>query len=62
MVCLQGQLKELHRELEEGRAAHKEILASTREAERRCKNLEAEILQMQEVSSVTSGFSSSGLH
>uniref|UniRef100_H2L596 Myosin motor domain-containing protein n=1 Tax=Oryzias latipes TaxID=8090 RepID=H2L596_ORYLA len=56
LVCLQGQLKELHRELEEGRAAHKEILASAREAERRCKNLEAEILQMQEVSSVTSGF------
>ncbi len=45
----QGQLKELQRELEDSRAAQKEVLASARESERRSKAMEADILQLHEV-------------
>lgn len=45
----QGQAKELQRELEDSRAAQKEVLASAREAERRSKAMEADIIQLQEV-------------
>lgn len=45
----QGQVKELQRELEDSRAAQKEVLASAREAERRSKAMEADIIQLQEV-------------
>lgn len=42
-------MKELQRELEDSRAAQKEVLASAREAERRSKAMEADIFQLQEV-------------
>lgn len=42
-------MKELQRELEDSRAAQKEVVASAREAERRSKAMEADILQLQEV-------------
>lgn len=42
-------MKELQRELEDSRAAHKEVLASAREAERRSKAMEADIIQLHEV-------------
>lgn len=45
----QGQAKELQRQLEDSRAAQKEVLASAREAERRSKAMEADIIQLQEV-------------
>lgn len=49
-VSPQGQVKDLQRELEDSRAAQKEVLASAREAERRSKALEADVIQLQEVS------------
>lgn len=42
-------MKELQRELEESRAAQKEVLASARESERRSKAMEADMLQLHEV-------------
>lgn len=45
----QGQVKDLQRELEDSRAAQKEVLASAREAERRSKAMEAEMIQLHEV-------------
>lgn len=42
-------MKELQRELEDSRAAQKEVLASARESERRSKAMEADIIQLQEV-------------
>lgn len=49
MFPSQGQVKDLQRELEDSRAAQKEVLASAREAERRSKAMEADIMQLQEV-------------
>lgn len=49
ILSSQGQVKELQRELEDSRAAQKEVLASAREAERRSKVMEADIIQLQEV-------------
>lgn len=42
-------MKELQRELEDSRAAQKEVLASARESERRSKAMEADISQLHEV-------------
>ena len=49
MPSSQGQVKELQKELEDSRAAQKEVLTSARESERRSKTVEAEILQLHEV-------------
>ncbi|MEQ2158573.1 hypothetical protein GOODEAATRI_013617 [Goodea atripinnis] len=43
-------MKDLQRELEDSRAAQKEVLSSARESERRSKTMEAEILQLHETS------------
>lgn len=43
-------MKELQRELEDSRAAQKEVLASARESERRSKAMEADIVQLHEAS------------
>lgn len=45
----QAQMKELWREVEEARAAREEIFIQSRENEKKLKNLEAELLQLQEV-------------
>lgn len=42
-------MKDLQRELDDSRAAQKEVLSSARESERRSKMMEAEILQLHEV-------------
>lgn len=42
-------MKELQRELEDSRAAQKEVLSSARESERRAKAMEADMVQLQEV-------------
>lgn len=42
-------MKELWREVEEARAAREEIFIQSRESEKKLKNLEAELLQLQEV-------------
>lgn len=42
-------MKELWREVEEARAAREEIFIQSRENEKKLKNLEAELLQLQEV-------------
>lgn len=47
----QGQMKDVSRDLEDSRAAQKEVLASARESERRVKVLEADIAQLHEVRS-----------
>lgn len=49
MFSSQAQVKELQRELEDSRAAQKEVLASAREAERRSRATEADVVQLQEV-------------
>lgn len=43
-------MKDLQRELEDSRAAQKEVLSSARESERRSKAMESDIMQLQEVS------------
>lgn len=47
---LQAQMKDYQRELEEARASRDEIFAQSKESEKKLKSLEAEILQLQEVS------------
>lgn len=47
-------MKDLQRELEDSRAAQKEVLASARESERRSKAMEADIVQLHEVRPVVS--------
>lgn len=42
-------MKEVQRELEDSRAAQKEVLASARESERKAKAMEADIIQLHEV-------------
>lgn len=49
LLASQGQVKDLQREVDDSRAAQKEVLSSAREAERRSKMMEAEILQLHEV-------------
>lgn len=51
LLSLQGQVKELQRELEDSRTAHKEVMASARESERKSKAMEADIIQLHEVAS-----------
>lgn len=43
-------MKELWREVEEARTSREEIFIQARESEKKMKNLEAELLQLQEVS------------
>lgn len=42
-------MKDLQRDLEDSRAAQKEVLGSARESERRSKAMEADIVQLHEV-------------
>lgn len=48
----QGQVKDLQRELEDSRAAQKEVQAAARESERKSKAMEADIVQLHEVTFV----------
>lgn len=45
----QAQMKDYQRELEDARASRDDIFAQSKENEKKLKNLEAEILQLQEV-------------
>lgn len=47
-------MKELIRELEDTRMSREEILAQSKEAEKKLKGMEADMLQMQEVGMLTS--------
>lgn len=47
-------MKELFRELEDTRMSREEILAQSKETEKKLKGMEADMLQMQEVSMLTS--------
>uniref|UniRef100_A0A667ZW07 Myosin-9 n=1 Tax=Myripristis murdjan TaxID=586833 RepID=A0A667ZW07_9TELE len=53
---LQAQMKEVVRELEDTRLSREEILAQAKETEKKLKSMEAEMIQMQEVSLHTSLF------
>lgn len=58
----QAQMKELIRELEDTRMSREEILAQSKETEKKLKGMEADMLQMQEVSELYSlSFSPFGL-
>lgn len=46
---LQAQMKDFQRELDDTRAAREEVLATAKESEKKAKNLEAELMQLQEV-------------
>lgn len=51
-VCVwmfQAQMKDFQRELDDTRAAREEVLATAKESEKKAKNLEAELIQLQEV-------------
>lgn len=48
-VIPQGQVKDVQRELEDSRAAQKEVLVSARESERKAKAMEADVVQLHEV-------------
>lgn len=50
---LQGQMKDFQRELEDARAAREEVLHTAKESEKKAKSLEAELMQMQEVTHQT---------
>uniref|UniRef100_A0A8C2YDG7 Myosin heavy chain 11 n=1 Tax=Coturnix japonica TaxID=93934 RepID=A0A8C2YDG7_COTJA len=45
---LQAQMKDYQRDLDDARAAREEIFATARENEKKAKNLEAELIQLQE--------------
>lgn len=45
----QAQMKDYQRELEDARAAREEVLATAKESEKKAKTLEAELMQLQEV-------------
>ncbi len=47
-------MKELIRELEDTRMSREEILAQSKETEKKLKGMEADMLQMQEVGMLTS--------
>lgn len=42
-------MKDYQRELEDARAAREEVLSTAKESEKKAKSLEAELMQMQEV-------------
>lgn len=42
-------MKDFQRDLDDARAAREEIFATARENEKKAKNLEAELMQLQEV-------------
>ncbi|XP_051987354.1 myosin-11-like isoform X2 [Xyrauchen texanus] len=44
----QAQMKDSHRELEDTRVSHKEVLSSAQESERKARTMEVEILHLQE--------------
>lgn len=48
-LFLQAQMKDLIRELEDTRMSREEILAQSKETEKKLKGMEADMLQMQEV-------------
>lgn len=48
--CFQTQMKDLIRELDDTRMSREEILTQSKESEKKLKAMEAEMLQMQEVS------------
>lgn len=50
-LCPQAQMKDLIRELEDTRMSRDEILSQSKEAEKKLKTMEADMLQMQEVCS-----------
>lgn len=47
-------MKEMYRELEDTRMSREEILAQSKESEKKLKAMEADMLQMQEVCKLTS--------
>lgn len=47
-------MKDLVRELEDTRMSREEILAQSKETEKKLKGMEADMIQMQEVSMLTS--------
>lgn len=49
----QAQMKEMYRELEDTRMSREEILAQSKETEKKLKAMEADMLQMQEVCKLT---------
>lgn len=51
LLSLQVQMKDYQRELEEARASRDDIFSQSKENEKKLKALEAEILQLQEVTS-----------
>lgn len=42
-------MKDFQRELEDARAAREEVLSAAKESEKKAKSLEAELMQLQEV-------------
>lgn len=50
LSCPQAQMKDYMRELEDTRASREEILAQAKENEKKLKSMEAEMIQLQEVS------------
>lgn len=46
---LQAQMKDFQRELDDARAAREEVLSAAKESEKKAKSLEAELMQLQEV-------------
>lgn len=49
-VSSQAQMKELLRELDDARMSREEVLTQSKETEKKLKAMEADMLQMQEVS------------
>lgn len=46
-------MKDFQRELEDARAAREEVLTTAKESEKKAKSLEAELMQLQEVTHLT---------
>ena len=46
-------MKDYQRELDDARAAREEVLSTAKESERKAKSLEAELMQVQEVTMPT---------
>lgn len=49
LLSLQAQMKDYMRELDEARTSREDILVQAKENEKKMKNMEAEMIQMQEV-------------
>lgn len=49
LLSLQAQMKDYMRELDDARTSREEILVQAKENEKKMKNMEAEMMQMQEV-------------